>query len=476
MTEVTKRIGLSLGADICWPVCYEEIMKRLDLVLPVDGRTVRFHVERVFIEPFDLRQPCPYDLVIDRLTHWYTMSREWIKKAILMDDLYVFNNPWAVQSMTKQTTYCAMMRLGFPIPDTWMIPPKGYEPAADLDVTLRRYARLFDLGAVGSAVGYPLFMKPYDGGGWVGVSRIDDEAALKTAYEKSGKLVMQAQQAIQPFDLFVRAIGLGPQMRLIKYEPSAPLHDRYRADVGFVNSDEAALLSDMTLTINAFFGWDFNSCEALRKDGVFYPIDFANPCPDSQVTSLHFHFPWIVKANVRWSVFCAATGRRFRKMPDWDAFFDASRDEAPFREKLRRYARIAAERFETARFEEFCARHLSHLDEVSWEFFGTPKAKEAVHQKVQYLFPAHEVEEFTEHFWQRIQHWRDTEGRREAETSARARPVQATGMAAEVRASIPTRSASPGNGKIRPAAEPPAPARTGPKARQGRKPGKGGEA
>ena len=61
-------------------------------------------VERVTIEPFDLRQPCQYDVVLDRLTHWYTPSREWIKKAILMDGLYVLNNPWSVQSMEKHTT------------------------------------------------------------------------------------------------------------------------------------------------------------------------------------------------------------------------------------------------------------------------------------------------------------------------------------------------------------------------------------
>ena len=63
MATVTRRIGLSLGADICWPICFEEIVRRLDLKLPLRGDTVRFEVERVTIEPFDLRQPCRYDLV-----------------------------------------------------------------------------------------------------------------------------------------------------------------------------------------------------------------------------------------------------------------------------------------------------------------------------------------------------------------------------------------------------------------------------
>ncbi len=89
MAEITRRIGLSLGADICWPACFEALMKRLDLRIPVGGDTVRFEVERVTIEPFNLRAPCKYDLVIDRLTHWLHTSREWIKKSILMNDLYV---------------------------------------------------------------------------------------------------------------------------------------------------------------------------------------------------------------------------------------------------------------------------------------------------------------------------------------------------------------------------------------------------
>ena len=112
MAEVVRRIGLSLGADICWPACYEHMMKRLDLRVPFEGDTLRFEVDRVTIEPFDLAQPCDYDVVIDRLTHWYHTSREWIKKSIIMNDLYVFNNPWSVQSNEKHTSYAAMMHLG----------------------------------------------------------------------------------------------------------------------------------------------------------------------------------------------------------------------------------------------------------------------------------------------------------------------------------------------------------------------------
>ena len=80
MAEIVRNIGLSLGADICWPLCFEAIMGKLDLRIPTaGGDTLRFNVERVTIEPYDLRQSCKYDLVVDRLTHWYHTSREWIK-------------------------------------------------------------------------------------------------------------------------------------------------------------------------------------------------------------------------------------------------------------------------------------------------------------------------------------------------------------------------------------------------------------
>jgi hypothetical protein len=139
---------------------------------------------------------------------------------------------------------------------------------------------------------------------------------------------------------------------------------------------------------------------------VWHPIDFANPCPDSQVTSLHFHFPWLVKAYLRWTLFCAATRRRMRKTLDWEPFLAVAAQDRPFAEKLDRYAALAEERFELERFEAWCAAHLRQLDEVASEFFGTPVAKDAVRQKVAALFPPDEVERFTELFWGRIQDWR----------------------------------------------------------------------
>ena len=132
---------------------------------------------------------------------------------------------------------------------------------------------------------------------------------------------MHVQAAVKGYDRFVRCIGFGPQAHCVLYDPEAPLHDRYTMQKDFIPAAELEHLRKVTMTINAFFGWEFNSCESLRKDGVWHPIDFANPCPDSQVTSLHYHFPWMVTAYLRWSIFCAATKRKMRKTLDWEPFY-----------------------------------------------------------------------------------------------------------------------------------------------------------
>jgi hypothetical protein len=414
-----KKIGLSLGADLCWPAAYEALMDRLDLNLGIGKRQVQFEIERVTVEPFDLRYKPKYDVVIDRLTHWYPISREWIKKIALMDDVYVLNNPWSIQSMEKHTSYCAMMRLGMPIPKTWMIPAKQYPSQGesmetrDIDTVVAKYNQLFDLGDVGDAIGYPAYLKPYDGGGWVGVRRVEDEASLHAAYDDSGTRVNHLQESVPNWDIFVRAIGVGPQINVLPYDPDAPLHARYQVDFHFLDAEEWQRATRTARIINAFFGWDFNSCEMLRTGNELQPIDFANACPDSQVTSLHFHFPWLVKAILRWSVFCAATGRKPTLNMNWRPYFKIADDpKLSLEEKMVRYDALATKHFDSKRFAAFDKKHLSQLDDIALDFFGSDEFYEIVREKVASSYPEHEVKRFTDHFYGLVQFWRQTEADR----------------------------------------------------------------
>lgn len=412
MAVETRSIGLSLGADLCWPAAFEALLAQLDLHLEIGGNIVRFEVERVQVEPFNLRGRPKYDLVLDRVTHWYMHTREWMKKITLMDGVYTLNNPWSIQAYEKHTTYCAMMRLGLPIPETYMIPPKVNKDSGDEAIMVRRYNKLFDLGGVGDAVGYPAFLKPYDGGGWVGVEQVKNSPELSKAYDKSGERVQHLQQGVPNWDLFIRGIGVGPQVNVMKYDPDQPLHGRYRVAFDFLDAEEDQTARKIVRVINAFFGWDFNSCEMLRSAGTLHPIDFANACPDSQVTSLHFHFPWLVKALLKWSVFCAATKRPMRLNAHWHSYLEIADLDLPWQEKLEMYDQIARKHFDSEAFVAFCEEHLSHLDQLAYDYFGTAAFKEVVRLKVAALYPAHELDQFTDHFFGLVQFWRKTEAER----------------------------------------------------------------
>jgi len=403
MAIVRRRIGLSLGADICWPAAFEALVGELG-PLRIGDDEVHVECERTTVRPFSLREEPRYDLVIDRLTHWFHTQREWIKQLALQG-VYVLNNPWAVQAMEKHTSYVAMMQLGFPIPETILVPPKEYATDGDWQVTVRKYNRMFDLAEIGKEVGYPAFFKPYDGGGWVGVSRVSNSRELQAAYDASGLRVHHLQAGVRSWDCFVRAVGIGPMVRPIDYDPDQPLHDRYRMDPPDLDERQERLAVAMCRTINAFFGWDFNSCEVLRADGVLHPIDFANACPDAQVTSLHVHFPWLVTSLLKWTAFAAVTGRKKDLGFAWDRFM-AARDEAlDLEEQILRYDAIACELLDAEGFAAFEAEHFADLDERARAYFATDDFRRVVQQKVTALYPHHEIETFTERFFDRVQQW-----------------------------------------------------------------------
>ena len=103
--------------------------------------------------------------------------------------------------------------------------------------------------------------------------------------------------------------------------------------------------------VNAFFRWEFNSCETLVKGGEVYPIDYANACPDVALTSLHYYFPWAIKALVKWCVFALVTGRRPRLDLDTEQYFEIADDAGTsYAEKLAAYRELADSYFDTARY------------------------------------------------------------------------------------------------------------------------------
>ena len=148
--------------------------------------------------------------------------------------------------------------------------------------------------------------------------------------------------AVEPHDLFVRCIGFGPQARLRALRPvgaaARPLHDgrRRRPRRSTSNADRHHADDQLLLRLGVQLVRG-----AAPGRSTWHPIDFANACPDSQVTSLHYHFPWLVAANLRWSMFCAATKRKMPVTLDWKPYFRIADTDAPYAEKLAAYAAIA---------------------------------------------------------------------------------------------------------------------------------------
>jgi hypothetical protein len=399
-------IGLLLGTEEDWPLAFEEILRRLGPVAGPGGGRHTFGCERITIEPFSLRDRPRYSLAIDRLAYWYYHPREWLKKVALMDGVYLLNSPFTFQAMEKHAAYCAMMRLGLHVPETVLVPYKNPVDNARYAYTAARYNQPFDLDAIAERIGYPLFMKPYDGGAWRGVSRISDPAQLHAAYDQSGEMLMHLQKAVDGYDVFARSLSIGPETMVMRFQPDQPMHLRYAVDHSFLTGAAGAEVVTIGRLVNAFFRWEFNSCETLLKDGTVHPIDYANACPDVALTSLHYYFPWAMKALVKWCVFALATGRRPRLDLETDRYFEiADTPGMSYGEKLAAYRELADSYFDAANYYDFCATELSRLDELVLDWVAGPGFDELLVRTVRSVYPAHEHDRFVAHLRGLLELW-----------------------------------------------------------------------
>ena len=152
--------------------------------------------------------------------------------------------------------------------------------------------------------------------------------------------------------------------------------------------------------MNAFFRWEFNSCETIVKDGIAYPIDYANASPDVALTSLHYYFPWAIKALVRWSAFCTVTRREMLvNQNSRDYFVWGDRDDLSYEEKLAKYRELADAYFQVHALPRSSARRISAISTRS-RTSGSRRRSSTTCSSTPSARPsrAHEQEHFVAHY------------------------------------------------------------------------------
>jgi hypothetical protein len=177
------------------------------------------------------------------------------------------------------------------------------------------------------------------------------------------------------------------------------MHDRYQVRHDFLTPELGDEIVTISRLVNAFFRWEFNSCETIVKDGIAYPIDYANASPDVALTSLHYYFPWAIMALVRWSAFCTVTRREMHLNQNSRTYFEwGDRDDLSYEQKLAKYRELADSYFQIDAYQEFCDRHLAHLDELAHAWFTSSEFDDVLVRTVRATFPTHEQDRFVEHY------------------------------------------------------------------------------
>jgi hypothetical protein len=124
------------------------------------------------------------------------------------------------------------------------------------------------------------------------------------------------------------------------------------------------------------------------------------------LTSLHYYFPWAMRALVRWTAFCCASGRHMRlNQPTRDYFAIADRHDLAYEEKLAEYRTLADAYFQVDEYEEFVATRLAHLDEALLEWVEGPDFDRLLVDTVRSTFPPHEHDHFVEHYRGLLASW-----------------------------------------------------------------------
>ena len=175
-------------------------------------------------------------------------------------------------------------------------------------------------------MGFPAYMKPYAGGGWKNVYRLANKDEFYEKHRETGQLVMLLQEEIV-FEEYYRCYCIGRKhVRIMPYDPRNPHHLRYES--GFSPSPEKEkMMEEIVLRINQYLGYDFNTVELAVKDGIPYAIDFGNPAPDAERSSVgEDNFEWVVETAANYAIEQALNQKDGQLNLTWGEFVNHSVD------------------------------------------------------------------------------------------------------------------------------------------------------
>ena len=280
-------IGVLFGMENVFPGA---LVERIN-AMGVAGVSAEF----VQIGGVKMEGPCPYRVVVDRISHDIPFYRAWLKTAAL-DGAYVINNPYWASADDKFFNYALAKRLGVAVPPTVLLPHKEHPPGTT-DKSMRNLLYPLNWDEIFEYIGFPAFLKPFDGGGWRDVFQVRSREEFFASYDQTRTLCMTLQKAVN-FTEYFRCYVVGQeQVHVMSYDPRAPFHERYVTNPPAYPKGLLERVSKDALTLCRALGYDLNTVEFAVEDGVPYAIDFMNPAPDADPHSVGAeNFAWIVEA------------------------------------------------------------------------------------------------------------------------------------------------------------------------------------
>ena len=287
-----KKIGILFGQERTFPQAFIERVNSKN----VDG----IQAEAVHINKVMQGEPTQYSVIIDRISQDVPFYRAYLKNAALTGTS-VINNPFWWSADEKFFNNCLATKINVPVPKTVILPSRDL-PHDTADQSFSNLAYPLDWEGIFNYVGFPAYMKPFAGGGWKNVYKLNSMADFFDKHAETGQLVMLLQEEIV-FKEYYRCYCIGGKhVHIMPYEPRNPHHLRYSAS--FKPSEEKLKeMEQIVLRINKFLGYDFNTVELALRDGVPYAIDFCNPAPDADRNSVgEENFAWVVETAANYAI------------------------------------------------------------------------------------------------------------------------------------------------------------------------------